>query len=347
MRIAALILAAGASTRFGSPKQEARLGDGTMLDAVVGTARAAGLDPLIVVAPSRLALPDDVVRVRNDDPGAGMGMSLRLGVHAVPMDAAAVLLLLADQPTVSAAHLRRLLAAANETDAPVIITHAAGVDAPPAIIRRSAFGLLERASGDEGLRGVVADGSVRVARVAVPRHAPDVDRTDDLAALVEPCPGCGERYAPSAATETHGYLGASPACWAVFGEVLAREFSDPAYGWIHRHTVDVYTVQHPGTDGRKQRQSVAIHLIALCGWLESGLDMGRLNPISQRLANEARDWPWLEPPSPPYGLTVADVLAARSGAEHSDFVRAWAVATWDAWSAHHDIVRQWTADAGR
>ena len=51
-RVAAVVLAAGASTRFGSPKQLAPFAGGTMLDAVIGTARRAGLDPVIVVAAS-------------------------------------------------------------------------------------------------------------------------------------------------------------------------------------------------------------------------------------------------------------------------------------------------------
>ena len=64
-------------------------------------------------------------------------------------------------------------------------------------------------------------------------------------------PGCRELYLPTQATATHEYIGASPACWETFSELLAREFADPAYGAVHRHTVDVYAVQHPGEDGRR------------------------------------------------------------------------------------------------
>ena len=51
MKTAAVILAAGASTRFGSPKQLARIGGRTLLEQVVATARAAGLDPVVAVVP--------------------------------------------------------------------------------------------------------------------------------------------------------------------------------------------------------------------------------------------------------------------------------------------------------
>jgi hypothetical protein len=173
---------------------------------------------------------------------------------------------------------------------------------------------------------------------------PDVDTPADLEAITEPCPGCGARYLPQVLDETHPYIGASPACWATFGEVLAREFENVTFGRVHRHTVDVYSVQHPGTHDRRQRQSVALHLIGICHWLEHALGMERLNAITQRLANADRDWPWLEPPAA-YPMTAVDVLQARDGQEHVRLVREWAETAWAAWSAHHDQVRAWAREA--
>ena len=102
--------------------------------------------------------------------------------------------------------------------------------------------------------------------------------------MTEPCPGCGARYEPIDALPSHPYIGASSACWSTFGEVLAREFGDIAYGRVHRHSVDVYAAQHPGTDGRRERQSVDLHLIALAHWLEDGIVAPELNRITQRVA---------------------------------------------------------------
>jgi len=173
---------------------------------------------------------------------------------------------------------------------------------------------------------------------------PDVDTAQDLAAITERCPGCGARYLPQVIDETHPYIGASPACWATFGEVLAREFGDVTFGRVHRQTVDVYAVQHPGTEDRRQRQSVAIHLIGLCHWLEHRLEFDQLNAITRQLADGDRAWPWLTPPDA-YPMTVGDLLAARDGPEHVRLVREWAEITWEAWSAHHDTVRAWAAVA--
>jgi len=46
----------------------------------------------------------------------------------------------------------------------------------------------------------------------------------------------------------HAYMLSSPGCWAAYGELLAREYSDSAYRRLHRLSVDAYALQHPGID---------------------------------------------------------------------------------------------------
>jgi len=336
-----VILAAGASRRFGSPKAAVRIGSRTMLQVVVDTATAAGLSPIVVVAAPGLPIPESAIAVRNDAPALGMSRSLQLGIAAVPPEAEAAVVLLVDQPTVSVEQLRALDGWRGGT--PVVATRSDGVLGPPVLIEREGFDLAGRISGDTGLRDLLrADPSL----VTAVDHAlvPDVDEIDDLERITEPCPGCGARYLPQVVDETHPYVGASPACWAAFGEVLAREFGNVSFGRVHRQTVDVYSVQHPGVDGRRERQSVALHLIGLCHWLELGLEFDLLNAVTQRLASADRPWPWLTPPEG-YPMTVVDIVAARDGAEHVRLVRRWAETTWDAWSAHHALVRSWARES--
>jgi CTP:molybdopterin cytidylyltransferase MocA len=312
-----------------------------MLQVVVDTATAAGLSPVIVVAHSSVPAPDSAIAVHNDAPQLGMSRSLQLGIAAVPPDAEAAVVMLADQPTVSVEHLRSLDGWRGGT--PVVATSSEGVLGPPALIERDGFPLVGEIGGDAGLRDLLrADPSL----VTPVDHAaiPDVDTADALERITEPCPGCGARYLPQLADQTHPYLGASPACWATFGELLAREFGDVTFGRIHRHSVDVYAVQHPGTDDRRQRQSVALHLIGLCHWLEHGIESDRLTAITQVLASDNRSWPWLTPPVG-YPMTVGDVFVAREGAEHVRLVTRWAETTWDGWAAHHATVRAWASEA--
>ena len=312
-----------------------------MVDAVIETARRAGLAPIVVVAPTFVSLPEDVTRATNDEPSAGLSRSLRLGLAAVPADTAAIVLL-GDQPTLAPAHLARLLG--SRGSASIVATEADGVPAPPVLLEPEAFALAQAVRGDRGLRDVLRDHREDITFVAMHRHPLDVDTRADLDAMAEECPGCGARFPAGESSEAHEYIGASPACWAAFGELLAREFQDASYGWIHRHTVDIYTVQHPGTDGRRQRQSVALHLIGLCHWLEHGLAIAQLNLVTQRLAAERHDWPWLPPPFA-YEHSVLDALAATSGEEHVRSVRSWGASTWSAWQSHHEVIRRWAEDA--
>jgi CTP:molybdopterin cytidylyltransferase MocA len=341
-RAAALILAAGIGSRFGSLKQVTRIGGRTLLDRVVGKARAAGLDPIIVVAPSTVDLPAASTLISNDAPEAGMGRSLRLGVDAMPVDASAAVVLLADQPTMPVALIDAALAA--PADRPLVACRdTLGVYAPPVLVRREAFDLVDAAAGDVGLRDVIAAHAELVTAIDVAAHAPDVDTRADLEALGEPCPGCGALLTPQPDGPTHEYLGASAACWMAFGELSAREFGEAGYGRLHRHTVDAYAVQHPGDDrGRRQRQSVAVHLIGLCHWLEHELSATQLTPITQRLTADKRDWPRLEPPAW-YDMTVGDILPATDASAHTRLVRRWAGEVWQAWSGHHDQVRAWAS----
>lgn len=181
MQTAAVILAAGASTRYGSPKQAARFGERTMLEAVVAVADAAGLRPVMAVVPSGVTVPRNVVSVINDDPGAGMSLSLRLGLAAVPPDADAAVILLGDQPTLDPSVIARLLG--DEGVRPVVAADAEGRIGPPVLIRRAAFWLADDATGDDGLRNVLASHPELVTMVPVPAHAPDIDTPADLERL--------------------------------------------------------------------------------------------------------------------------------------------------------------------
>lgn len=153
------------------------------------------------------------------------------------------------------------------------------------------------------------------------------------------CPGCGLR-APVHHGPTHPYVVSSPACWAAYGEVLAREYQDQGYGALHQVTVDAYAVQHPGVPERRSIQSVALHLITLCLVMEDGADPQAGPRLHQRLAARA-SFHWLEPPRPNGSLTVADVAEATTAADHLRLVEAWARDVWQAWERHHAIVRHW------
>jgi len=161
-----------------------------------------------------------------------------------------------------------------------------------------------------------------------------------------PCIGCGA-LVPDVDGPTHKYIGASPGCWAIFGEVLAKEYTDFArYAPIHRLSVDVYAVQHPGTPSRQSIQSVAVHLVGLYAALECGLDFAQATDAIRRALKWREEFVWLDPPAPMNWLTILDAAKARDLAEHESVVRRWAESVWEAWSPHHATVHRWAARRG-
>lgn len=155
------------------------------------------------------------------------------------------------------------------------------------------------------------------------------------------CPGCGA-LVPDIDGPTHRYLDAAPGCWQVYGDVLAKEYSDVAYNRVHRLTVDAYSLQHPGTPSPQTIRSANIHLIALCAAFEHGIAYDRIAPIMSRINTQHKDtFVWLEPPAALGAVTVLDVVAARDADEHQTLVHQWAESVWRAWSQHHQTAERY------
>lgn len=154
------------------------------------------------------------------------------------------------------------------------------------------------------------------------------------------CFSCGGEY-PDIKGPVHRYMKSSPGCWAVYGEVLAREYGNPEFFQVHRLTVDAYAVQHPGSTDRQSIHSVGVHLVRLCLFLEHGLSVENANHAMLEAATKKHRFAWLEPPESMGAITAADVAKAGSAAEHEALVRAWAQSSWDAWSFHHPTIRSW------
>ena len=158
----------------------------------------------------------------------------------------------------------------------------------------------------------------------------------------ETCKWCKAEL-PTVSGPTHAYMESTPSCWAAFGRVLAKEYSGREFFAIHRLTVDAYAVQHPGQPSRQSIQSVGVHLVRLCLFLEHDLAPEKANDAMLGAAKHKADYHWLEPPPDLGRLTAADVDAATTSAQHMNLVRQWAEQMWQVWSPHRDVVRAWAA----
>jgi hypothetical protein len=136
-------------------------------------------------------------------------------------------------------------------------------------------------------------------------------------------------------------MDASPGCWHVYGQVLSREYSYPAFGVMHRLTVDSYAVQHPGRPSAQAIQSVSVHLISLCLVLERGLAAAYATRVLGAATRTKERFFWITPPTSLGEVTVADVAEVATPLQHEERVRAWAHAAWYAWAEHHTTIRGW------
>ena len=192
-RIAAVVLAAGRSTRMGGPnKLLAEIARRPLVRIVAEEALASRADPVIVVAGHQRAEVEKALaglRVRivhNPDFAEGLGTSLRAGIAAVPADSDAAIVCLGDMPRVDAALLNRLIAAFDpDRGALVVVPTFEGKRGNPVLWSRRFFPDLMAIEGDVGARRLIGRYSEAVAEVTVEGKAAliDVDTPEALSGV--------------------------------------------------------------------------------------------------------------------------------------------------------------------
>jgi CTP:molybdopterin cytidylyltransferase MocA len=143
--ISAVVLAAGASTRFGSPKQR------IFLPRVLERVRASAVDDVVVVLGAH-QVETDARTVHCADWELGPGASLRCAFAALPPETEAAVVVLADGPDLAPAAIDRLVAAWRREDSDVLAASYGGERGHPVVLSRSAWALVP----DEGARALAA-----------------------------------------------------------------------------------------------------------------------------------------------------------------------------------------------
>ena len=196
LRCAAILLAAGASTRLGRPKQLLRIDGESLLRRTARFATQAGCSPVFVVLGFEASemVPEldslGVETILNPAWPEGMGASLHVGMErlrCLEPQPQAVLLLVCDQPRLSAAHLGNLLlrhAAARPSDHVAITASVyAGHAGVPAVFSAPLFPQLRLASGDRGAKDLIRAQAERVQGIPWPEGEFDLDRPEDLSII--------------------------------------------------------------------------------------------------------------------------------------------------------------------
>ena len=183
--IGVLIMAAGAATRFGSPKQLAQYQGQTLLQRCIDSATAIFPNKVSVVLGAHAdQIEPQILGVEiivNSHWQQGLGASIACGAKHVDTETNGVLILLADQIHIGPEQLQ-VIAKAFEGDN-IVAAHYCGARGVPAIFPRSYFQQLQELTEDSGAKKLLNNEEISVTEIALPEAALDIDRPEDLHTL--------------------------------------------------------------------------------------------------------------------------------------------------------------------
>jgi molybdenum cofactor cytidylyltransferase len=191
MSAGAIILAAGGSTRMGRPKQLLRYEGKTLLRRAVETAVASVCNSIVVVLGAELAAGEldqlPITIVDNAAWETGMGSSIRVGVETLARSGdrvESVVIMLCDQPHVTADLIDRLVATHHATGKRIVACQYGKVRGVPALFDSTLFDELACLEPNEGARRVIAAHTNEVATIPFARGSIDVDTPPDYQRLL-------------------------------------------------------------------------------------------------------------------------------------------------------------------
>jgi molybdenum cofactor cytidylyltransferase len=221
--VAAVVLAAGGSSRLGQPKQLLTFRGESLIRRAVRAAAEAGCAPILVVVgetreaiersldirdshissssgEERVALPSaqpsaspstvgpaadrKVTVIENAEWRAGIGTSIRRGLERLPEHVDAAVLLTCDQPFLEAAIVRQLIATHEETEKPIVASSYANTVGVPALFDRSCFEALLTLPDTVGAKAFIQSRRGEVASIPFARGEIDIDTPEDLERLI-------------------------------------------------------------------------------------------------------------------------------------------------------------------
>jgi molybdenum cofactor cytidylyltransferase len=193
MRVAAIVLAAGASRRLGQPKQLLDLDGETLIERAIRLANDAGAEPVLaVLGAHRETISASVqlthsIPVINSDWEQGMASSIHAALRALEEfapQASGALILGCDQPRLTAGHLHALVDTFTAHAAhPIVASAYAGILGIPAVFPRAVFADLRALRGDKGARALLMNPTCPLISLPFPGGEVDIDAPADLAQL--------------------------------------------------------------------------------------------------------------------------------------------------------------------
>ena len=187
-----VILAGGASTRLGRPKQLLQYRGKTLLNHAVNEAINAKADAVVVILGKNADLFEgeidnqEVRVVINKNWKEGMASSVRLGLDTLLKSKPyidAVILMVCDQPHISSSVLNELITKQQKTTKQIVTCNYGESIGPPALFHKKYFRDLAKLNGDVGARNIIEQNMHDVAMILFPEGNIDIDTEDDYEAL--------------------------------------------------------------------------------------------------------------------------------------------------------------------
>jgi molybdenum cofactor cytidylyltransferase len=189
----AIILAAGESSRLGSPKQLLTWQGKSLLEHAITHARTVFDERVIFVLGANAELIQNriplngITPIINTNWQEGMAASIRTGIETLPPRATAALIMLCDQPLITATHLAKLVQAWQNAPNQIVASQYHKTTGVPALFPAEFFGQLLTIKGDSGAKLVLAQLEERIIKIAMPEAEFDIDRPDDVDQLNDLC----------------------------------------------------------------------------------------------------------------------------------------------------------------
>ena len=189
-----IILAAGASSRLGEPKQNLVYRQKTLLQNAMHAGISSGCNPIITVlgANADMILPhikgmEGISIAINPEWQEGISSSIRTGIAELGKDERVndAIIILCDQPFVNSELLLQMQQAKQQTDKAIVACHYAGTPGVPVLFDKTMFAELLKLRGNEGAKNILKDHPHDMATIAFDKGSIDIDTKDDYNKLLD------------------------------------------------------------------------------------------------------------------------------------------------------------------
>jgi molybdenum cofactor cytidylyltransferase len=185
-KIYAIILAAGQSSRFGSPKQLADWQDNSLLQHTINMTQPLFDKNIIVILgahseriQAKLDQSDISIAINNDWQ-LGLSSSIRAGINTLPANTEAVMILLCDQPLIKPSSLKKLIKLWQQHPSTIVASEYQQSSGVPAIFPAAFFSQLKSLQGDQGAKKLLMSMQQQVLTIHVPEASIDIDTQHDF-----------------------------------------------------------------------------------------------------------------------------------------------------------------------